>query len=177
MNHFMEIAKMRAARVLWAKLIKQFNPKNPKSMALRTHSPDLGLEPDRAGPLQQRRRAPASRRWPRHSATPSRCTPTRSTKPSRCRPISPPASRATRRSTCRRRRASPSVVDPWAGSYYVETLTHELMHTRLDHIQEVEAARRHGQGHRDRPAQDAHRGSRRAPPGAHRFRPRDHRRA
>ena len=55
MNHFMEIAKMRAARVLWAKIVKQFDPKNPKSLALRTHSPDLRLEPDRAGPLQQRR--------------------------------------------------------------------------------------------------------------------------
>ena len=42
MNHFMEIAKMRAARVLWAKLVKQFNPKNPKSMALRTHSQTSG---------------------------------------------------------------------------------------------------------------------------------------
>ena len=53
MNHFMEIAKLRAARVLWAKIIKGFNPKNPKSMALRTHSPDLRLEPDRAGCVQQ----------------------------------------------------------------------------------------------------------------------------
>ena len=42
MNHFMEIAKMRAARVLWAKLVKGFNPKNPKSMALRTHSQTSG---------------------------------------------------------------------------------------------------------------------------------------
>ncbi len=54
MNHFMEIAKLRAARVLWAKLIKGFDPKNPKSMALRTHSPDLRLEPGGAGRLQQR---------------------------------------------------------------------------------------------------------------------------
>ena len=42
MNHFMEIAKMRAARMLWAKLVKQFNPKNPKSMALRTHCQTSG---------------------------------------------------------------------------------------------------------------------------------------
>ena len=42
MNHFMEIAKMRAARMLWAKIVKQFNPKNPKSMALRTHSQTSG---------------------------------------------------------------------------------------------------------------------------------------
>ena len=42
MNYFMEIAKMRAARMLWAKIVKQFNPKNPKSMALRTHSQTSG---------------------------------------------------------------------------------------------------------------------------------------
>ena len=54
MNHFMEIAKMRAARMLWAKLVKTFNPKNPKSLALRTHCADFGLEPDGAGPVQQR---------------------------------------------------------------------------------------------------------------------------
>ena len=52
MNHFMEIAKMRAARVLWAKLVKQFNPKNPKSMALAYALPDIGLEPHRAGSVQ-----------------------------------------------------------------------------------------------------------------------------
>jgi methylmalonyl-CoA mutase len=53
MNYFMEVAKMRAGRLLWAKIIKQFNPKNDKSMALRTHSSDLGLELDRARPVQQ----------------------------------------------------------------------------------------------------------------------------
>ena len=53
MNHFMEIAKMRAARVLWAKLVKGFNPKNPKSLALANAFADLGLEPRGAGPLQQ----------------------------------------------------------------------------------------------------------------------------
>ena len=52
MNHFMEIAKMRAARVLWAKLVKQFEPRKLKSLALRTHSSNLRLEPGRAGPVQ-----------------------------------------------------------------------------------------------------------------------------
>ena len=52
-NYFMEVAKMRAARVLWAKLIKQFNPKNPKSLALRTHS-RLPAGPHGTGPVQQR---------------------------------------------------------------------------------------------------------------------------
>ena len=53
-EHFMEIAKMRAARMLWAKIVKKFNPKNPKSLALRTHTPDLGLVAHRAGSVQQR---------------------------------------------------------------------------------------------------------------------------
>jgi methylmalonyl-CoA mutase len=53
MNHFMEIAKMRAARMLWAKIVKKFNPKNPKSMALANPQPDFGLEPYGTGPLQQ----------------------------------------------------------------------------------------------------------------------------
>ena len=52
MNHFMEIAKMRAARVLWAKIIKGFHPKNPKSHGAAHALPDLGLEPRRAGRLQ-----------------------------------------------------------------------------------------------------------------------------
>ena len=54
MNHFMEIAKLRAARVLWAKLVNRFHPRNPKSLALRAHCADVRLEPHRAGPLQQR---------------------------------------------------------------------------------------------------------------------------
>ena len=54
MNHFMEIAKMRAGRVLWAKIVNQFDPKNPKSLALRTHSQTSGWRPHRTGSLQQR---------------------------------------------------------------------------------------------------------------------------
>ena len=54
MNFFMEVAKLRAARLLWAKLMKQFDPKDPRSLSLRTHSPDLGLVARRAGRVQQR---------------------------------------------------------------------------------------------------------------------------
>ena len=54
MNHFMEIAKMRAARVLWAKIVKTFNPKNPKSHGPAYPLADLRLEPHRAGSVQQR---------------------------------------------------------------------------------------------------------------------------
>ena len=54
MNHFMEIAKMRAARMLWAKIVKQFDPKNPKSLALRTHSQTSGWSLTEQDPVQQR---------------------------------------------------------------------------------------------------------------------------
>ena len=108
MNFFMEIAKMRAARLLWAKLIKnEFAPKDAKSLALRTHCQTSGWSLDRAGRVQQRRRAPASRRWRRRTAARSRCTPTRWTRPSRCRRISPRASPATR-SCSSSRRAAPA---------------------------------------------------------------------
>ena len=95
MNFFMEVAKMRAARALWARLVREFDPQNPKSLSLRTHSPDLaaGRSPRRTSSTTCS--APASRRWPRPRATPSRCTPTPSTRRSRCRPTSRPGSPAT----------------------------------------------------------------------------------
>ena len=108
MNFFMEVAKLRAARLLWAKLMKEFDPKDPRSLVAARPLPDLGLVARGAGRVQQRRAAPASRRWRRRRATPSRCTPTRSTRRWRCRPISPPASPATPRSCCSRKAAPPA---------------------------------------------------------------------
>ncbi len=101
--------------------------------------PDFRLEPDGAGSVSTMWCAPASRLWPRPSGIRSRCTPTRSMKPWRCLPISPRASRAIRRSTCRRKPDITRIVDPWAGSYYVERLTHELMHGAWKLIEEVES--------------------------------------
>ena len=99
MNFFMEIAKMRAARLLWAKLIKDEFDAQGRQVAGAAHAlPDVGLEPHGAGRVQQRHAHRASRPWRPRRAIRSRCTPTRSTRPSRCRPISPPASRATRSS-------------------------------------------------------------------------------
>jgi methylmalonyl-CoA mutase len=121
MNFFMEIAKMRAARMLWAKIMKQFNPKNPKSMALRTHSQTSGWSLTEQDPFNNVA-APASKPWPRRWATRSRCTPMPSTRPSRCRPISRRASPATPSSPAGRNRHLQG-VDPWGGSYYVEALT------------------------------------------------------
>ena len=86
-----------------------------RALAVAAHAlPDLGLVARRAGRVQQRRRAPRSRRWRRRRATPSRCTPMRSTRRWRCRPISPPASPATPRSCCSRKAAPPASSIPGA---------------------------------------------------------------
>ena len=100
MNYFMEVAKLRAARVLWAKLMKQFDPQR-RALAVAAHPlPDLRLVARRAGRVQQCRAHRASRRWRRPRAARNRCTPMRSTRRWRCRPIFPPASPATPRSCC-----------------------------------------------------------------------------
>jgi len=102
MNYFMEVAKMRAGRLLWAKIIKQFNPKNDKSMALRTHSQTSGWSLTEQDPFNNVARtcvealaAALGHTQSLHTNAPSRCTPTLWTKPSRCRPTSQRASPAT----------------------------------------------------------------------------------
>ena len=89
--------------------------------------PDLGRQPDRAGPATTTSSAPPSRRWRRCSAARSRCTPTASTRRSRCPPIFRRASPATPSSSCSTRAGITDVVDPLGGSYYVEALTAELV--------------------------------------------------
>ena len=83
-------------------------PEGPALALAARALPDLRLVARGAGRVQQRRAAPASRRWRRRRATPSRCTPTRSTRRSPCRPISPRASPATPRSCCSRKAAPPA---------------------------------------------------------------------
>ncbi len=105
MNFFMEVAKLRAARVLWAKLMKQFDPQG-RTLAVAAHAlPDLGLVARPRRTSSTTSRAPRSKPWRRRKAAPNRCTPMRSTRRWRCRPISPPASPATPRSCCNRRAA------------------------------------------------------------------------
>jgi methylmalonyl-CoA mutase len=107
MNFFMEIAKLRAARLLWHRIMDEFGAKNPKSKMLRTHCQTSGVSLTEQDPITTSS-APRSRRWPRCSAAPSRCTPTASTKRSRCPPTSPPGSRATPSSSLPRKAASPT---------------------------------------------------------------------
>ena len=131
MHHFMEIAKLRAARVLWARLMHGFAPKNPKSMALRTHSQTSGwsLTAQDAFNNVARTSIEALAAVLGHvQSLHTNALDEAMALPSESRR----ASRATRSSSSSRRRGSRRLVDPWAGSYYVERLTHELMHARLD---------------------------------------------
>ena len=137
MNHFMEIAKLRAARVLWAKMIKGFNPKNPKSMALRTHSQTSGWSLTAQDVVQQHSRTAVEAMAAVLGHTQSLHTNALD------EAIALPSDFSARiaRNTqiyLQEETGITKVVDPWAGSYYVESLTHELMHKAWHHIQEIE---------------------------------------
>ncbi|MDR0789653.1 MAG: methylmalonyl-CoA mutase [Bacteroidales bacterium] len=137
MNHFMEIAKMRAARMLWAKLIKQFNPKNPKSLALRTHSQTSGWSLTEQDPFNNVARTCVEALAAALGHTQSLHTNALDEAIALPTDFSARIARNTQiylqeeTDICRS-------VDPWAGSYYVESLTHEIAHRAWDLIQEVE---------------------------------------
>ena len=95
MNFFMEAAKLRAARLLWSRIMEEFEPKKPSSLMLRTHCQTSGVSLQEQDPLQQHHPHRLSRRCRPRSAAPSRCTPIPSTRRSRCRPNSRRASPAT----------------------------------------------------------------------------------
>ncbi|MGC8825068.1 MAG: methylmalonyl-CoA mutase [Bacteroidales bacterium] len=137
MNHFMEIAKMRAARLLWAKIVRQFNPKNPKSLALRTHSQTSGWSLTEQDPFNNVARTCIEAMAAALGHTQSLHTNALDEAIALPTDFSARIARNTQiyiqeeTQICR-------VVDPWAGSYYVERLTHELAHRAWAHIQEVE---------------------------------------
>ena len=137
MNHFMEIAKMRAARMLWAKIVSQFNPKNPKSLALRTHSQTSGWSLTEQDPFNNVARTCIEAMGAALGHTQSLHTNAIDEAIALPTDFSARIARNTQiylqeeTNICR-------VVDPWAGSYYIETLTHEIAHKAWAHIQEVE---------------------------------------
>ncbi|HEX3035786.1 MAG TPA: methylmalonyl-CoA mutase [Thermodesulfobacteriota bacterium] len=137
MNHFMEIAKMRAGRLLWAKVIKQFNPKNPKSMALRTHCQTSGWSLTEQDPFNNVTRTCIEALAAALGGTQSLHTNALDEALALPSDFSARIARNTQlylqeeTNICR-------VIDPWAGSYYVEKLTHELAHRAWGLIQEVE---------------------------------------
>ena len=137
MNYFMEIAKLRGARVLWAKIIKDFNPKNPKSMALRTHSQTSGWSLTEQDPYNNITRTCIEALAATMGHTQSLHT------NSLDEAIALPTDFSARiaRNTqlyLQHETGVCKVIDPWAGSYYVESLTNALMHKAWEHIMEVE---------------------------------------
>ena len=137
-NFFMEVAKMRAARVLWAKLMKQFNPKNEKSMALRTHTQTSGWSLTEQDPFNNVARTCIEALAAALGHTQSLHT------NSLDEAIALPTDFSARiaRNTqlfLQHETGICNVVDPWAGSYYVESLTHQLLHKAWAHIQEIES--------------------------------------
>jgi methylmalonyl-CoA mutase len=137
MNHFMEIAKMRAARMLWAKLVKTFNPKNPKSLALRAHCQTSGWSLTAQDPYNNVVRTCVEALAAAFGHTQSLHTNALD------EALALPTDFSARiaRNTQIYLQEEPEItriVDPWAGSYYVERLTDELMHGAWALIEEVE---------------------------------------
>jgi methylmalonyl-CoA mutase len=137
MNHFMEIAKMRAARMIWAKLVKQFNPKNPKSLALRTHSQTSGWSLTAQDPFNNVVRTCVEALAAALGHTQSLHTNALDEALALPTDFSARIARNTQL-YLQQETGITHVVDPWAGSYYVESLTHELLHLAWGHIQEIE---------------------------------------
>jgi methylmalonyl-CoA mutase len=137
MNHFMEIAKMRAARVLWAKIVKGFHPKNPKSMALRTHSQTSGWSLAAQDVFNNVPRTCIEALAAVLGHTQSLHTNALDEAIALPTDFSARIARNTQ-IFLQEETGVTKVVDPWAGSYYVESLTHELMHSAWRHIQEIE---------------------------------------
>ncbi|MGP8245407.1 MAG: methylmalonyl-CoA mutase [Bryobacteraceae bacterium] len=138
MNHFMEIAKMRAGRVLWAKLIKSFHPKSAKSMALRTHCQTSGWSLTAQDAFNNVTRTAVEALAAALGHTQSLHTNAFD------EAIALPTDYSARiaRNTqiyLQEETGITRAIDPWAGSYYVESLTHELMHKAWHHIQEIES--------------------------------------
>ena len=138
MNHFMEIAKMRAARMIWAKLVSQFNPQNPKSLSLRTHCQTSGWSLTEQDPFNNVARTCIEAMGAALGHTQSLHTNALDEAIALPTDFSARIARNTQiyiqeeTNVCRS-------IDPWAGSYYIESLTNELAHKAWEHIQEVES--------------------------------------
>ena len=138
LNFFMEIAKMRAARMLWAKIVSEFNPKNPKSLALRTHTQTSGWSLTEQDPFNNVGRTCIEAMAAVLGHTQSLHTNALDEAIALPTDFSARIARNTQifiqeeTNVCKG-------VDPWAGSYYVETLTHEIAHKAWELIKEVES--------------------------------------
>jgi methylmalonyl-CoA mutase len=138
MNHFMEIAKMRAARMLWAKIVRGFGATNPKSMALRAHSQTSGWSLTAQDPYNNVVRTCIEAMAAVFGHTQSLHTNALDEALALPTDFSARIARNTQL-YLQAETGITRVVDPWGGSYYVERLTHELMHSAWELIEEIES--------------------------------------
>jgi methylmalonyl-CoA mutase len=137
MNHFMEIAKMRAARILWAKMVKEFNPKNPKSLALRTHCQTSGWSLTEQDPFNNITRTCVEAMAAAMGGTQSLHTNALDEAIALPTDFSAKIARDTQ-IFLQQETGICDTVDPWGGSFYVEKLTEEIANKAWIHIQEIE---------------------------------------
>jgi methylmalonyl-CoA mutase len=137
MNYFMEVAKMRAGRFIWAKMMKSFNPKNEKSMALRTHSQTSGWSLTEQDPFNNVTRTLIEA----HAAAMGHTQSLHTNALDEAIALPTDFSARIARNTqlfLQEETGITKVIDPWAGSYYVEKLTNELIQRAWKHIEEIE---------------------------------------
>lgn len=137
MNHFMEIAKMRAARLLWSKMVKEFDPKSDKSLALRTHCQTSGWSLTEQDPFNNVARTTIEAAAAVFGGTQSLHTNALDEAIALPTDFSARIARETQIYLQEETKMT-KTVDPWAGSYYVETLTQELVHKAMELMSEVE---------------------------------------
>ena len=133
MNHFMEIAKLRAARMLWAKIVKEFNPKNPKSLALRTHCQTSGWSLTEQDPFNNIARTCIEATAAIFGGTQSLHTNALDEAIALPTDFSARIARNTQLYLQKETKIT-KTVDPWAGSYYIEKLTQEIAEKAWSHI-------------------------------------------
>lgn len=137
MNYFMEVAKMRAARKIWAQLMSQFNPKNNKSLALRTHSQTSGWSLTEQDPYNNVIRTLIEA----HAAAMGHTQSLHTNALDEAIALPTDFSARIARNTqlyLQEETGLTDVIDPWGGSYYVESLTNELINRAWEHIEEIE---------------------------------------
>ncbi|MEH7073955.1 methylmalonyl-CoA mutase [Neobacillus drentensis] len=138
MNYFMEVAKMRAARLIWAKMMKSFHPHNEKSLALRTHSQTSGWSLTEQDPFNNVTRTLIEA----HAAAMGHTQSLHTNALDEAIALPTDFSARIARNTqlfLQEETGITDVIDPWAGSYYVEKLTDELVHRAWTHIEEIES--------------------------------------
>src|SRR4051812_28765899 len=138
MNFFMEVAKLRAARLLWAKLVKQFNPQNDRSLALRTHTQTSGWSLTSQDVFNNVVRTCIEAMAATQGHTQSLHTNALDEALALPSDFSARIARNTQLFLAQET-GTTRIIDPWGGSYYVERLTYELAKRAWSHIQEVEA--------------------------------------